>query len=145
MRGIAEFWLSQLHKLLVLWPAWLLTPEGLRTAHAPRMLWKIALMVALAVAISSLLQAGLPPDLAVIGSGDLVAYLDVVAIAWAVGAVGALNSAARWAIRRRRPGHQAQVAARRGRRTAVRRRGRKRLSPPANDDGFPGHRWTDAA
>jgi hypothetical protein len=143
MRAIVDLWLGQLWKLTVLWPVWLLTPEGLRAVFAPRMLWRIALMLAFAVALNAMLQAGLPPDMALIGSGDAVAYLDVVAIAWAVGAAGVLKTAAAWVVRRLKP--KVQVAARRARRTGMRRRGPKRPSPPANDDGLPGGRWAVAA
>lgn len=142
MRAIVELWLSQLYRLTVLWPAWLLTPDGLRKAFAPRMLWRIVLMLACVAAVNAMIQAGVPPDMALIGSGDLVAYLDVVVIVWAVGAAGVLKAAAAWVVRRLKP--KAQVAVRRGGRSATRRRGPKRRSPPANDDA-PGGRWTLAA
>ena len=145
MRGIVELWLSQLYKLTVLWPAWLLTPQGLGTVFAPRMLWRIALLLMFAAAVSAMLQAGLPPDMALIGSGDVMAYVDVVVIAWAAGASSIAKLGMAWLTRRVRRKPVPLVAARRGGRAAMRRRRLRRPPPPANDDGCPGGRWTVAA
>ena len=144
MRGIVELWLSQLHKLTVLWPAWLMTPEGRRTLLTSRVLWRLALLVVFTFALVALVQV-FPPDLALIGAGDILTYIDIVAIAWLAGATRIVRDAVRLANRalRRIPG--ALVAARREGRAAVRRRRQKRPPPPANDDGHPGRRWTVAA
>ncbi|MBS0362909.1 MAG: hypothetical protein JSR98_16145 [Proteobacteria bacterium] len=143
MRGIVELWLSQLYRLTVLWPAWLLTPDGRKLLFSRSILWRAALMLVFALAVIGFMYAALPADLAMIGAGDLVAYFDVAVIAWVAGVGGALKAAVSWAGRRLRP--RVQVAARPRGRTAMRRRGPRRSRPPANDDGFPGERWTVAA
>ena len=83
MRGIVGLWLSQLYKLTVLWPAWLLTPQGLKTVFSSRTLWRVALTLAFVLAIAAFMQV-YPPSAAFIGAGDAVAYLDIIAIAWVV-------------------------------------------------------------
>ncbi|MGZ3378444.1 MAG: hypothetical protein ACXU8S_17755, partial [Phenylobacterium sp.] len=118
MRGIVELWLSQLYKLTVLWPAWLLTPQGLKSVFSSRTLWRVALTLAFVLAIAALIQA-YPPGVAFIGAGDVVAYLDIIAIAWVAGAAKILREGAGLVRRalRRRPA--AMVAARRERRAAM--------------------------
>jgi hypothetical protein len=144
MRAIVELWLSQLYKLTVLWPAWLLTPQGRRAVFKPRTIWRIALALVFVGALAAMLQAAaLPPDFALIGAGDVMAYVDVAVIAWVAGASAVVKVLIAWSRRRGRG--PVQVAARRERRTAMRRRGPRRSRPPANDDGFPGGRWTVAA
>ena len=145
MRGIVDLWLGQLYKLAVLWPAWLMTPEGRKTLFSRSILLRVALALVFAAALASFMYAALPADLALIGAGDVVAYLDVAAIAWAVGLGSVLKAAWGWLKRRLGVRPPAQIAARPKGRTAVRRRRPRRLSPPANDDDVPGRRWTDAA
>ncbi|HLZ75101.1 hypothetical protein [Phenylobacterium sp.] len=144
MRGIVELWLSQLYKLTVLWPAWLLTPEGLKALVSSRTLWRVALTLAFVLAVAAFIQA-YPPGVAFIGAGDVVAYLDIIAIAWVAGAAKIVRAGvelARQALKRR---PAALVAARRESRAAMRRRRQRRPPPPANDDARPGGRWTVAA
>ncbi len=138
MRGIVGLWLSQLYKLTVLWPAWLLTPQGLKTVFSSRTLWRVALTLAFVLAIAAFMQV-YPPSAAFIGAGDAVAYLDIIAIAWVAGAAREGVKLAGRALRRvglRR------TAVSRAPRAAQRRRPR-RPAPPANDDGGAG--WALAA
>lgn len=143
MRGIVELWLSQLYKLTVLWPAWLLTPEGLKKLFAGRVLWRLALMVVFILAVVALVQV-FPPDIALIGAGDILSYIDIVAIALVVGAARIVRDGVRLVARLLKRAPEPLVAARREGRAAMRRR-RRRPAPPANDDGLPGGRWTVAA
>jgi hypothetical protein len=145
MRGIVELWLSQLYKLTVLWPAWLLTPEGRETLFSRKTLWRLALAVVFALALGALMYGALPADLALIGAGDIVSYIDIIAIAWLAGAAKILRDGAKLAgeALRRVPGMV--IAARREGRAAMRRRRPRRPPPPADDDGWPGERWTVAA
>jgi hypothetical protein len=139
--GIFELWRMQLYRLCVLMPAWLLTPDGRNALFSRSTLWRIALTLALALAVMALAQT-LPADLALIGAGDVIAYLDVAAIVWVTGAAGWVRTGVKLA----RQSLGGLVAARRERRAAVRRRRQRRLAPPsANDDGLPGERWTVAA
>jgi hypothetical protein len=144
MRGIVELWLSQLFKLIVLWPAWLLTPEGCRALLSSKTLWRVALALVFVLAIALLVQA-YPPSVAFVGAGDAVAYLDVIALAWLAGAARLVREGIKLARRGLRRLPAALFAARRERRAAMRRRRQKRPAPPANDDGHPGERWTVAA
>lgn len=147
MRGFIGLWLGQLYKLLVIWPAWLLTPEGLKALRSPRNLWRIAMGLVFALALVALAQT-LPADMALIGAGDLMAYVDVAALAWLAGAGVLVRYALKQARRLWAKGfavRKAQVAVRRERRTALRHRRPKRPPPPANDDSVPGVRWTVAA
>jgi hypothetical protein len=144
MRGIVELWLSQLFKLTVLWPAWVLTPQGFKTLFNSRTLWRVALTLAFVLAIAALIQA-YPPSVAFIGAGDLVAYLDIIAIAWVAGAARIVREGVKLARRALKRTPVALVAARPQGRAAMRRRRQKRPPPPANDDGRPGERWTVAA
>jgi hypothetical protein len=138
--GEIEVWRTQLYRFLVLMPAWLLTPAGRKVLFSRSMLWRIALTAAFFVAVMALAQT-LPADIAFIGAGDVIAYLDVAAIVWVTGAMGWVRTGVKLAQR----ALGRHVAARRERRTAMRRRRQRRPRPPANDDGFPGGRWTVAA
>jgi hypothetical protein len=138
--GGIELWRAQLYRLLVLWPAWLLTPAGRKVLFSRSTLWRIALAAAFFVAIMALAQS-VPADMAFIGAGDVVAYLEVAAIVWVTGAMGWVRAGVKL-VRRSAGG---LVAARRERRAAMRRRRQRRPPPPANDDGLPDGRWTVAA
>jgi hypothetical protein len=114
--------------------------RGRKVLFSRSTLWRIALAAAFFVALMALAQS-LPADIAFVGAGDAIAYLDVVAIVWVTGAMGWIRTGVKL-VRRSLGG---VVAARRERRTAMRRRRRRRPPPPANDDGLPGRRWTAAA
>lgn len=129
MSEIVQLWLSQLWKLLVIWPAWLLTPEGRRAILTRKMLSRLGTAAAVVVTLM-LLAKGLPVDPAFVLTGDLIAYLDVIAIALMSGAVGFLARVARAAGRAVRS--LIHTSARQGR-PAARRRAR-RIRSPANDD-----------
>jgi hypothetical protein len=141
MGGIAELWLGQLYKLTVLWPAWLLTPEGREALFSRKTLWRLALTVVFALALVALLQA-LPADLALIGAGDVLTYIDIVAIAWIAGAAGIVRDGLSLAGRSlRRLGTRRTAVVRAPR--AGRGRRPRRPTLPANDEDGAG--WALAA
>jgi hypothetical protein len=142
MRGMIELWLSQLHKLTVLWPAWLLTPEGLKTLFSRKVLWRLALTLVFTLALVALLQS-LPADLALIGAGDVLTYLDIVAIAWLAGAAKVVRAGMELARRGLRRGGLRRPSIVRAPRAARSRRPRRLTPPPANDEDGAG--WALAA
>jgi len=142
MRGIVERWLSQLWKLTVLWPAWLLTPDGRRVLFSRATLWRLGMALVFAAAVVAMAQT-LPTDLALIGAADVTAYVEAAVVVWAAGASGMLRAGLRFV--RRAMTSRVEVVARRERRATMRRRRPRRVQPPANDDGVPGGRWTVAA
>ncbi|THD70357.1 hypothetical protein [Phenylobacterium sp.] len=143
MGGI-ELWRTQLYRLCVLWPAWLLTPQGLKVLFSRSTLWRIALAAAFFVAMIALAQT-LPADIALIAAGDVVGYFEIAALAWVASAAGVIRTGPAAVGRALLAAARRLVAARRERRTAMRRRRQRRPRPPASDDGFPGGRWTVAA
>jgi hypothetical protein len=142
MRGMIELWLSQLHKLTVLWPAWLLTPEGLKTLFSRKVLWRLALTLVFTLALVALLQS-LPADLALIGAGDVLTYLDIVAIAWLAGAAKVVRAGIELARRGLGRGGLRRASIVRAPRAARSRRPRRPTLSPANDEDGAG--WALAA
>ena len=132
MREIPQLWMDQLWKLTVVWPAWLLTPDGRTTLFSRASFWKLMLGVVTLVAIIALAQT-LPADLAVLAAGDVASYFEIAAIVWLTGAVVFLRAAMKATARSGLKGlvRFGRVAVRR---RAMRRRRPRRLPPPANDD-----------
>lgn len=143
MRGIVELWLGQLFKLAVVWPAWLLTPEACEMLFSRRTLWRLALAVVFALAVVALLQT-LPADLALIGAGDVLTYLDVVAIVWIAGAAGVVHDGLKLTRSGLRRLVEAAMAPRRSRRAARRPRRARRKPPSVSDGGGWAGGWSFA-
>jgi hypothetical protein len=137
-----ELWLSQLHKLTVLWPAWLLTPEGRRAVLNRRVIWRITLTVIFVLALATLLHA-FSADIAIAGAADVATYLDIVAIAWLAGAARVVRAGIELARRGLRRGGLRRPSIVHAPRAARSRRPRRPAPPPANDEDGTG--WALAA
>jgi hypothetical protein len=141
MRGIIGLWLGQLFQLIVIWPAWLLTPEGRKTLFSRKTLWRMVLAVVFVLALYAI-SLSLPADLAFIAAGDVLIYIDIVAIAWIAGAARIVRDGLKLARHVLRRAGRRSLIVRRAARAAQHRRPR-RAPPPANDDDHPG--WALAA
>jgi hypothetical protein len=126
----------------VVWPAWLLTPEGMRHLLSRRSLRRLALF-ALLVALTFAVSQVMPWGVSLIYAGDLVTYLDLTAVAWLLSASGQIRHAVRAVrgTRSLRPSHirRAQAGPRTSR-TAARRR-----TPPSANDYDDSAAWRLAA
>jgi hypothetical protein len=132
MREFLEIAAQQLWRLTVVWPAWLLTPEGTRHLLSRRGLRRLALF-ALMVGLTFAVSQVMPWGVSLIYAGDLVTYLDLTAVAWLLSASGQIRHVVRAARGRPRLRRSPIRRARAGHRTSRTAAGR-RASPPANED-----------
>jgi hypothetical protein len=140
MREFLDLVSRELWRLAVERPAWLLTPEGRRTLLSWATARRVLLVVVTLAAALALVQS-LPADLAIFYAGDVATYVDLVAVAWILGAAGrlrglaeALRAMAAPVLRRRPPLRRPPQT---GQPRAVRRRPLRRTACSDNDNEGP--------